>query len=477
MLTPMEIKDKRFQPAGRNSYKSEDVDLFFDSVTESYEQMFKENAELIKRVSMLAERLEQYKKDEDSIKSAVLTAQRAADKIEKEAQERSQLLSSESEDILAAAKAEVEIIKKDTIESVHAEMSELIESSKEEAELILTNAKKDALDIISEAENEAKSLQGAATRTLTSESILYDMLKKEVSEFKNELMARYKTHIELITQLPELAMQKAKENIQAANDYSSDELAEEEPQTKTEEDDDSGDECVSLEFDESDPDIEFIEGEDEKIEGVLSIDDFVNESETKEEEESAPAPKAQDEYVENTDIPFDVAADNIEIINDNETPEDTLDVNDFISSFEEPLHNQSDEEQKKKGFSINFSKLSKEKQSEPEVSEDEPPAADMIFDSRAETGFKLKNPVVNIDKKPEGFIEDELDSTEAKENDDETKSIFSNSSKENLKKRFSVIKMDGANNTNSKENHDTEEKDDDADDNPPSIRSIFKKKK
>lgn len=475
MLTPMEIKDKRFQPAGRNSYKSEDVDLFFDSVTESYEQMFKENAELIKRVSMLAERLEQYKKDEDSIKSAVLTAQRAADKIEKEAQERSQLLTSESEDILAAAKAEVEIIKKDTIESVHIEMSELIESSKEEAELILTNAKKDAEDIIREAENEAKSLQGAATRTLTSESILYDMLKKEVSEFKNELMARYKTHIELITQLPELAMQKAKESIQEI----------EEQQTETEEIEETGnsgdecsDECISLEFDESDPDIEFIEGEDEKIEGVLSIDDFVNGDEPKEEEESIPAPKIQDEYTENVDIPFDEAADDIEILNDTETPEDTLDVNDFISSFEEPVHKKSGEEQKKKGFTINFSKLSKDKQNEPENLEDEAPAADMIFDSRAETGFKLKNPVVNVDKKPESFIEDELDSAEDKENDDETKSLFSDSSKENLKKRFSVIKMDGANNTNSKEDDDNkEDKGNDTDDNPPSIRSIFKKKK
>lgn len=469
MLTPMEIKDKRFQSAGRNSYKSEDVDLFFDSVTESYEQMFKENAELIKRVSMLAERLEQYKKDEDSIKSAVLTAQRAADKIEKEAEERSQLLSSESEDILAAAKAEVEIIRKDTIESVHLEMAELIESSKAEAELILTNAKRDAEDIIREAENEAKTLQGAATRTLTSESILYDMLKKEVSEFKNELMSRYKAHIELIAQLPEIAMQKAKENIQEAEE----EPKEAEEINESDELDDCGDECVSLEFDESDPDIEFVE-DNEVIEGVLSIDDFVNENEQVDEEVVITTSETQEEYTENVSIPFDEAADDIEILDnaelDETEDEEELDVNDFISSFEEPVHTKSDDEQKKRGFSINFSKLSKESQDEEGV-KDEVPAADIIFDSRPTEGFKLKRPVVNVDNEPESFIEDELDDKE-QEDDDEIKSLFSDSSKENLKKRFSVIKMDSPNNTNSKEEHV-----DDTDDNPPSIRSIFKKKK
>ncbi len=488
MLTPMEIKDKRFQTAGRNSYKSEDVDLFFDSVVESYEQMFRENAELIKRVSLLAERLEQYKKDEDSIKSAVITAQRAADKIEEEASERSQLLMSESEDILAAAKAEVEIIKKDTIESVHTEMKELIESSKAEAQLILTNAKKDAEDIIREAENEAKSLQGAATRTLTSESILYDMLKKEVSEFKNELMSRYKAHIELITQLPELALQKAQEGIQ-------DEIEEMPKETELfieetaredgeEADDKSGDNGEAPVFDESDPDIEFVTGDETNIEGVLSIDDFVNQNEPEKQDENASSPKIQiqDEYVESANIPFDETADSIELVAEAEVDaedEKELDVNDFISSFEEPLHREDEELQKKKGFSINFSKLSSAKKDEKETAEDEKPAADLIFDSRAKTGFKLKRPAINMDENPESSNEDDHNRNEAKE-DDDIKSLFSGDKKKNgsgeLKKRFPVIKMNDSENNDidstSAKTEDTSE-----DDDSPSIRNIFKKKK
>ncbi|HOD02609.1 MAG TPA: DivIVA domain-containing protein, partial [Clostridiales bacterium] len=199
MLTPMQIRDKRFHSAGRNSYKSDDVDSFFDSVSESYEQMFKENTELVKRVSLLAERLDQYIKDEDIIKSAVITAQRAANKIEQEAKEKVQLLVKESEDILAAAKAEVEIIKKDTADGIRTQMEELLSNAEKEALDIIEKAKRESEDIILEAKQEAKSLQGAANRTVTSESILFGMLKKEVSDFKNELLDKYKSHIELIS--------------------------------------------------------------------------------------------------------------------------------------------------------------------------------------------------------------------------------------------------------------------------------------
>ena len=60
MLTPKQLKARSFQMAGRNAYKASDVDEFLDEVYESYEQMFKENGELVKKLNLVADKLQGY---------------------------------------------------------------------------------------------------------------------------------------------------------------------------------------------------------------------------------------------------------------------------------------------------------------------------------------------------------------------------------------------------------------------------------
>ena len=50
MLTPKELKKYEFQVVGRNAYKASEVDEFMETVYDSYEQMFRENAEIIKKL-------------------------------------------------------------------------------------------------------------------------------------------------------------------------------------------------------------------------------------------------------------------------------------------------------------------------------------------------------------------------------------------------------------------------------------------
>ncbi len=76
MLTPTQVKSYKFQSAGRDIYRSDEVDQFFARVSESYEQLFKENSELVKRVGLLAEKIEEYRKDEELIKKTLIVAQR-----------------------------------------------------------------------------------------------------------------------------------------------------------------------------------------------------------------------------------------------------------------------------------------------------------------------------------------------------------------------------------------------------------------
>ena len=209
MMTPSELREYEFKGAGRNAYKSDDVDNFFGEVAVAYEKIYRENAELLKRVGLLADRLEQFKKDEEQIKQAVIGAQKAADIIVKQAEMSVEDSKTEAEAILAAAKGEADIIKADAEKQAIADSDLLLSIAKDKAEEIINKAKEEAHGILIDANNSAKDTVGAATRTITSESLHYDMLKKEVSEFRTSILAQYKAHIEMISKLPELAVEEA----------------------------------------------------------------------------------------------------------------------------------------------------------------------------------------------------------------------------------------------------------------------------
>ncbi len=209
MMTPSQLRQYEFKSAGRNAYKAEEVDSFFAEVLISYERMYRENSELIKRVSLLADRLEQYKKDEVDIKQAVLSAQKAADIIVRDAQAASEDAKLEAEALLAAAKGEAQIIKEDAEKQAIADSDLLMSMARDKAEEILNKAKEKAHGILIAANDSASDAMGAANRTVTSESLHYEMLKKEVAEFRASILAQYKAHIEMISKLPEMAVEEA----------------------------------------------------------------------------------------------------------------------------------------------------------------------------------------------------------------------------------------------------------------------------
>ncbi len=210
MMTPSQLKEYEFKTAGRNAYKADDVDEFFAEVAANYTKMFHENGELVRRVGLLADRLEKYKMEEDQIKSAVVSAQRAADIIVRDAKNSVADAESEAEAVLAAAKSEAELIKSDAEKQAIADSELLLSMTRDKAQDIIRKAKEEAQSILLAANADAKDAMGVATRTMTSESLHYDMLKKEVAQFKSDILSQYKAHIELISKLPDLADEEAK---------------------------------------------------------------------------------------------------------------------------------------------------------------------------------------------------------------------------------------------------------------------------
>ena len=215
MLTPDKIKEKSFQTTGRGSYRAEDVDNFLSEVTASYEQMFKENGDLIKKITLLAKKIEEYRADEESLKMALLNAQKLADKIVAEAKETAE---KENAEINAETARLHEIAEK--------AVADATENAKAEAEKIVADAKAEAENILNDANAQAKDILGNINRKVTHESLVYEMLQKEASEFKGKLINMYKDHINLINQLPEIVSEKIDE-VEEAVEEPVEEVAEE----------------------------------------------------------------------------------------------------------------------------------------------------------------------------------------------------------------------------------------------------------
>ena len=91
MLTPEEIRNIAFTK-GIGGYKTNEVDLFIDQCADTVETLLSEKAELNKKLEILADKLVEYRNDEDSIRTALLSAQRLGDTVVREANHKAGLI-------------------------------------------------------------------------------------------------------------------------------------------------------------------------------------------------------------------------------------------------------------------------------------------------------------------------------------------------------------------------------------------------
>ena len=146
-LTLEDIANISFPRANFGGYRAEDVDAFIDDVQVSYDNVLKESAELKRKLAILAQKVEEYRNEEDSIRNTLLSAQKLADASVWEA--------------------------------------------KHKAEVIVADATEKAERIILGAQKEADSQKGELGR-----------LKEEVAAFRTKLLTVYKEHLQIIQQLP-----------------------------------------------------------------------------------------------------------------------------------------------------------------------------------------------------------------------------------------------------------------------------------
>ena len=132
MLTPQEVASRAFPKAVMGGYNMASVDEFLDELSDDYSALYKENAALKSKLKVLVEKVEDYRATEDSMRATLLTAQKMADSIVKEAEQK-------RDGMLAQAKAEAQ-----------TQMGEL-DRQRRESEERLAQGKRELADFIATA--------------------------------------------------------------------------------------------------------------------------------------------------------------------------------------------------------------------------------------------------------------------------------------------------------------------------------------
>ena len=124
MITAQDIQEKTFSKGKLNSsYNSDEVDEFLDELAAEISAMAKENAALKSKLRILVEKVEEYRETEDSMRLALLSAQKMGAQIESEARQKADAM-------VAEAKETADRLTRHATEGIANEEAKLAEAKK-----------------------------------------------------------------------------------------------------------------------------------------------------------------------------------------------------------------------------------------------------------------------------------------------------------------------------------------------------------
>lgn len=147
MLTAQNVRDIRFAKT-MGGYKTAEVDSFLDQCADTIEALNRDIEENIRKMQVLADTIVDYRNQEDSIRTALMSAQRMS-------------------------------------------------------ETVISEAKEKAESIVSEAQEKANTIEEESKKCIQSELDELARIQKEVVAFRSRLLATYREHLTLIGVLTE----------------------------------------------------------------------------------------------------------------------------------------------------------------------------------------------------------------------------------------------------------------------------------
>ena len=123
MLTAAEIHEAAFSKSV-SGYKASEVDAFLEECAATIDALTTARADLEKKLEVLADKLVEYRNDEDSIRTALLSAQRLGDTVVREANQKAGL-------ILEDARIKAEKVQETAQQAIRDEQAELARVKRE----------------------------------------------------------------------------------------------------------------------------------------------------------------------------------------------------------------------------------------------------------------------------------------------------------------------------------------------------------
>lgn len=436
MISSKELRQKDLEIT-QNGYNIAEVDALMAESAATIDAYEKQSGDLYHKLEVLAGKIEEYRQEEDAIKTALVTAQKMADKITKESNETASLLISKSEETA-----------KDTVANAKAESDKIISSAREYSTNLIAEKTQQAEEITNKAQNKANEV-------IASAKVVAQDILDQAKQISDDLIAKSKAEKEAYEILSNTIKNDAKEFIEKVKSLYNNEL----------------DALNSAKLDKENADTDAEEKSIADIDSEVSgLVDEINEFTS-----FIPQPASTEE---NGDEAEDSEAEESESLNDSEAEEtETLQeviAADDAEDSEEETEYEREEDNKEPSFDLNeieYEEITDDEDDitvddeKPVIEEDDEPADPMeaveAFSQNQITPIKSDSPIPEISE--DADMEDDDD-------------LFDNSGELPFEAYFNVNQQD-VHNDKSQTISLIPPEDDEDDEPQPKFKGIFKKKK
>lgn len=229
MITPRQIREKKISTVERDGYDRNEVNELLVDIIESYEAVCEENKELYRKMEILANRIEEYRDDEDSIKTAIISAQKMAHQVTAEAKEKAEQTLAESaasaQQTVQDAKAKADKIVGEAREYVATltkekaqAADEIIADAQSKANAAISSAQLVAQDTLDKAKKLTAELVEKAKNEKGQQQAMMSRLKAESREFKTNLVNLYEAQLNKLKELAQSGMDDSIEGLESELD-------------------------------------------------------------------------------------------------------------------------------------------------------------------------------------------------------------------------------------------------------------------
>ncbi len=238
MLRTEQILNAKFTPVSSGTYSAEEVDAFLKTVAQSYEESLGQNRELMKKIGILADKIESYRNDEEAIKLALLDAHKMADSINREAAEKAESAVKDAENrskiILDGANRqsgqmidEAREKAKEIVDNARTAVASLTERAQTETENAITAANNKAAEIVAHAKAEGDNIIGDSKEAYEFYSSELSKIKAETEKFKASVQELCKSQLNLLDVIPEYVAVAAPVETEPVEEVADEEMVEE----------------------------------------------------------------------------------------------------------------------------------------------------------------------------------------------------------------------------------------------------------